>query len=228
MLTINSLKRLTLFFARYKSSHYKKHAILLNADENPQYIYFIKSGYIRAYRISEQGEELTLVILEAQELFPITYGLNDIPNSYYLEAITTLDLWQAPKEHFLAFLKANPDVFYELTNHTLVRFGYLLTRMEYLVISRAYAKVAATILMCAKRFGEQRGTDIVVKIPFTHKDIATLAGITRETTCLEMKKLEEKGLVSRHGRLLVIKNLQKLEAESSMNESDGSLLNYSI
>lgn len=228
MLPDNSLNKLNLFFSQHKCLNFKKRDVILHADENPEYVYFIKTGYVRAYRISEQGEELTLVILESQEVFPITYGLNNMPNTYYLEAITTLEVWQAPKEQFLTFLKINPDIFYELTNHVLVRFGYLLTRMEYLIISRAYTKVAATILMCAKRFGEQKGTDIVVKIPFTHKDIATLAGITRETTCLEMKKLEEKGLVSRHGRLLVIKNLEKLEEESLLNESDGSLLNYSI
>lgn len=228
MLSVNTLQTLNTFFSKFKPIQYRKRDIILHADENTEHVYFIKSGYVRAYKLSEDGEELTLTILESQELFPITCGINDMPNTYYLEAITSLEVWQAPKDQFLLFLKNNPDIMYELTSHILIRFGYLLTRMEYLVVSRAYTKVAATILMCAKRFGEQKGTDIVVKIPFTHKDIATLAGITRETTCLEMKKLEEKGLVGRRGRLLVIKDLQGLEEESSLNEGEESLLNYSI
>lgn len=226
MLSFNTQKRLHTFFSQYKSIQYRKRDLVLHADNDSNYVFLIKNGYLRAYRISEEGEELTLIILEPTEIFPITCGINNTVNTYYLEAITSLDVWQAPKEQFAKFLKENPDIFYELTNNILERFGYLLTRMEYLVVSRAYTKVASTVLMCARRFGIQRGTDIVLKIPFTHKDIATLAGITRETTCLEMKKLEEKGVVGRNGRVLIIKDMQKLEEESSSPISEESFLGY--
>jgi CRP-like cAMP-binding protein len=41
----------------------------------------------------------------------------------------------------------------------------------------------------------------------THHDIATLVGITRETTPLEMKKLEKQEFLGRSGRLHLIKNV---------------------
>ncbi len=213
---------MTEFFAQFKPVQYKKHDVILRADENPTCVYYIKSGFVRAYRISETGEELTLMILQPKDFFPITYGINDLPNTYYIEAITQIEVYKAPKEQFITFLKENPDTLYELTSQILERFGGLLTRMEYLVISRAYTKVAATLLMCATSFGDQRGSEVVVRLPLTHKDIANLAGITRETTCLEMKKLEQKGLVHRLGRLLVVNNMEKLEAESTVSEQ----LNY--
>lgn len=228
MLPTDTIQILNKFFTLFKPVQYKKHDVILQADETPNHVFFIKEGYVRAYRISETGEELTLVILQPGDSFPINYGLNNLPNTYYLEAITTLQVYKAPKEQFTSFLKNHPDALYELTDQILARFGGLLTRMEYLVISRAYTKVAATLLMCANRFGFQKGSDVVVRIPLTHKDIANLAGITRETTCLEMKKLELKGLVGRSGKLLVVKNIKKLEEESATNQSEQSLINYSL
>ncbi len=192
------------------------------------YVYFVKSGYIRVYRVSEDGEELTLVILKPGDLFPFVWSENDLPNHYYLEALTPVDVLKVPKEKFLSFLESQPRLTYELTSYLLVRFGGLLTRMEYLIFGNAYTKVAATLLVCAKSFGEQQGNQVMVNLPLTHKDIATMVGITRETTCLEMKKLERQGLISHQGRYFIIKDLQGLEHESLLDEEQDSFLNHSL
>lgn len=214
-----TIGKLEQFFRQFKITGYKKKDIILYPDEISNSVFYIKSGFVRAYRISETGDELTLIILKQNDLFPINCGLNNSPNNYYLEAITSLEAYKAPKEMFLAFVKQNPAIFYDLTTNILERFGGLLTRMEYLIISRAYAKVTSTLLVCAQRFGEKQGREVILKVPLTHKDIANLAGITRETTCLEMKKLEKKGLVGRNGRMFVIKNLKALQEESLVEET---------
>lgn len=203
------------FFEQFPSSQYKKHDTLLYAEDQPTSVFYLKSGFVRAYKISDEGEELTLMILKPNDFFPLTIGLAEMQNCYYLEAVTEVELVKAPNEKFINFLKENPDILYSLTSQVLNRFGGLLTRMEYLVVSRAYIKVASTLLMCAKAFGEKKGDGVIVKVPLTHKDIANLSGITRETTCLEMKKLEAKGLIEKFGKILIVKNMSKLEAESS-------------
>jgi len=208
------------FFHQYKILHYKKRSMILHSNDSSSSVFYIKSGYIRVYRISEEGEELTLTILKPGDFFPLTYGFHHTQHSYYLEAITTLELWKAPQEHFLQFMRADADVFYELTNRIFIRFDGFLTRLEYLVFSNAYTKVATTLLMCAKGLGEEIGDQIIVKVPLTHKDIATMVGITRETTSLEMKKLERKGLLTRNGKNIVITNYKLLELEALQGNTE--------
>lgn len=188
--------------------------MILNSNDNPTGVFYIKSGYIRVYRISEEGEELTLAILKEHDFFPLTYGFNGSKNNYYLEAITPLEIWKAPQDQFLQFIKGEPDLYFELTNRILIRFDDVLSRMEHLIFSNAYTKVATTLLMCAQGLGEVEGDAIIVKVPLTHKDIATMIGITRETTSLEMKKLERKGYISRKGKQLIITNYRLLEIEA--------------
>lgn len=216
------------FFERYNHLVYKKRDMLLRSDEPQSSIYYIQSGYVRAYRISEDGEELTLLILMPGDIFPMTYGLNNLPNIYYLEAITSLEIRKAPKNSFLEFLKNEPDVFFDLSTQVMDRYDGLLARVEYIVWSKAYSKVAATLLVCARRFGEQQGEKYVVKVPLTHKDIAALVGITRETTSIEMKKLEKKGLIGKSGRLLVINDMKGLQQESLLNNQEELLQNNFI
>lgn len=197
--------------------------MILHTNDAQSSVFFIKSGYIRVFRISEEGEELTLTILKAHDFFPLTYGLGVNGYHYYLEAITSLELWKAPQEHFMRYIRNDHELFFELTNRLFVRFDGVLARMESMVFSNAYAKVATILFMCAQNFGEENGEQIIVRVPLTHKDIATMIGITRETTSLEMKKLERKGLITRQGKFLIVTNLDQLKKEALLTGNEDML-----
>lgn len=191
----------------------------MRSDDSPRGVFFLSRGYVRAYLISSEGDELTLIIFKEGDFFPIIWAFNETPISFYLEAMTPIEVWLAPKEDFLKFVQDNSGVLFELTRRMLTRMGGLLARMGYLVFGNAYNKIASIILICAERFGKKEGKNIVIQVPLTHKQIADLVGVTRETASLEVKKLEKKGFVTYHGKNLVIKNLAGLKKESLLFES---------
>lgn len=216
------------FFSQYKPVAYRRRDVLLQAEEQSVWTFYVKSGYARIYRVSEDGEELTLIIVKPKDFFPLSWGPGKISNHYYVEAITPMEVYRVPEDEFLQYLEIHNDVAWALTTHLLVKFSGLLTRMEYLVFGNAYTNVAATLLACAKRFGVSKGENIIVSLPLTHRDIATMVGITRETTCLEMKKLEKKGLISHKGRFFTVKDIKKLEEESLLSSDQDTILPNSL
>jgi CRP-like cAMP-binding protein len=217
------------FFQNSQIHFYKKRVMILHPNDTPKNVFYIKNGYVRVFRLTEDGEELTLTILKPKDFFPLNYGFNTVVNSYYLEAITPLELWRAPQEEFIKFVTTKPEVLYALTSRIMARYDGVFSRMEYLILSNAYIKVATTLLVCSKRFGKPSGdNDVVIQVPLTHRDIATLVGITRETTSLEMKKLEKQGFLGRSGRLLTIKNIRRFEEELSQASQDNSPLSYAL
>jgi CRP/FNR family transcriptional regulator, cyclic AMP receptor protein len=229
MLITSPHLKLDAFFSQFKPSRHKKRDLILSADSSPSSVFYIKSGYVRVFRISEQGEELSLTILKPSDFFPLTYGIHQLHSHFFLEAITPLELLKAPKEQFLSFIKSHNDIYWELTTKALIRFDGVLSRMEYLIFSNAYTKVAATILICAKRFGETLDDDTIrIRVPLTHKDIATFVGITRETTSIEMKKLEKQGFVSKHGRFMLVSKYKTLQGQVLSTTQENSPLIYSL
>ena len=50
-------------------------------------------------------------------------------------------------------------------------------------------------------------------MPLAHKDIASLAGLTRETVSIEMKNLEKKGLIAYKRNQITIKDVDKFKKE---------------
>ena len=200
-------EKLNNFFSRFKKLSFKKGETILRPDDKPSGVLYLKKGYTRVYSLSRDAQELTLIIFKAENIFPLMWAINNTPNTYYLEAMTAAELYQAPREEFLNFIKQDNEVLFELTGRILTRFGGVLNRMEYAIFGHARSKVASIILICAERFGSKNEQvlsshslrnkkDIIIQVPLTHQDIANLIGVTRETVSIEMEALQKKGFLT--------------------------------
>lgn len=204
------------FFSQFNVIKYSKGETILRAGDNPQGVYFIKKGFVKLSSVSREGKELTLVLYKAEDFFPVvwTFFGGDRGSIYSFEAITDTEILRAPREAFMDYATSHVDVLLEQTKHIIKRFTSSLRRMEYLSFGNASAKLASTLLVCARDFGIVRGSGMEIQIPLTHKDIANLVGVTRETVSLELKRFDRKGLIGYNKKLIVIKDKEGLEKKA--------------
>jgi CRP/FNR family transcriptional regulator, cyclic AMP receptor protein len=222
------IDKLNQFFSQYQKTSFSKGETIVDSDDEFEAVYFLLSGNIRMYSITESGSDLTLNIFKPGSYISMMWAIADLPNTYYFEAMTEVEAWKAPKKEFLEFAKKNPEVLFELTKRILVGMNGLLVRMEYLLAGKAYPKVASVILLSARRFGEKRENgEILINLTMTHELIASLAGLTRETTSIEMKNLEKNNLVRYEDHLIVVMDIEKLK-EASLLYSDEKPLPYTF
>lgn len=215
--------KLEIFFTSYSKHQYKKGEILIRADEESSGVFYVKEGVVRQYAISKKGEELVVNIFKPIAFFPMGWAINNSKNDYYYEALTNLEVYKAPREKLINFLKNNPDVLYDLLSRIYRGLDGLFTRMTYMMSGGAYDRLITEIIIQAKRFGKHKsapasGTNAernVIEMHVTERELAAQAGITRETVSREMKILKEKGLVTFAKNVLLIHDLQKLEGELS-------------
>ncbi|MBI4080631.1 MAG: Crp/Fnr family transcriptional regulator [Candidatus Levybacteria bacterium] len=204
------LSKIDKFFTQLKRQSYKKGEILIRADDNPPGVFYLKEGYVKEYAISKKGDELVINIFKPIAFFPMSWAINDTPNEYFFEAMTDLEVWRAPREETITFIKSNPDVLYNLMSRVYKGTDGILTRMTYLMSGNAYARLITELIIHAKRFGKGQN---MVALDISEKDLAAQSGMTRETVSREIKILKDKGLVDINKSRLVIKELQKLEGE---------------
>ncbi len=209
------------FFSQFKVRKYKKHDHILHEDDTPNGSYFIKSGYIRLYSISPEGQELTRLVLGPYDLFPLRWTLGDEAIDFYVEAMTDVTTWFAPRDTFLTYLKSQPDLFLEFLTVIVHRMEALYKRMEFFAFGNAYQKVASILLFLAKRFGEKGKDILTIDMPLTQEHIASLAGVSRETVNIELDKLRQKGLITINHRYITINDGNKLRTESSFIGTSG-------
>lgn len=211
----NAGSNLVRFFSEFRTFHYKKDEIILRPGDMPQGVYFLNSGFVRLYSFSKEGKELTLVIYKKGDFFPVVWAFRGgEPSEYYFEALSSVEIQRSPRENFLEFIKNDNEAFMEVNDHILERFLTAIKRMQYLAFGNSKSKLASILLICGKEFGIEKGKEIEIQIPFTHKDISNLMGVTRETVSVEIKQFENRRLIKYNDKLIVLKNTKGLEDEA--------------
>jgi len=213
-------QKLLGFFLKYKKVSYRKGEYVIQAEEEPAGIFYLKKGFVKMNSIFENGSELTLNIFKPGSFFPMTWALGETNNTYFYQAMIDTQVLKAPKEKVLEFVKNNTDIFYDLVKRILVGFDGLLHNTQHLLYGNSESRVASAILIGAKRFGKvYKNGNVEIKLPLTHQDIAGLAGITRETTTLALKKLRKKGIITQQVRKFIVKDMDELEKKSFFFEA---------
>ena len=208
----SGLTKLENFFSQFKLLRYRKGEVIFRAEDDPPGVFYLKQGYVRLYSLSDQGRELTFNIFKPGSYFSMMWALGGSPNGYFFEALTPVEVWRAPKDRLIEFIKKEPEVLFELTRRILVGLNGILAIMQSLLFGNGHTRVASVLLVAAKRFGKHQKTgEVVIQLPLTHQNIASLAGLTRETTSLVLEKMEKDKLITSDHHFLTIKNIKKFE-----------------
>ena len=194
------------FFHGYSRISFGRGPLLIGADDNPTGISFIEKGFVKQYVISPKGQTLMLTIFKPGAFIPLTWGINETPNTSNFESLTDVTLYRAPREAVITFLREHPDVLYDCTQRLLAGLSGMLERLQTLALDDAYEKVVRVIVYFGK-----------LHLPFAlpHKEIAAWTGLARETVSLQMEELTRRGLIRYNGRTLEIINLTKLSQEET-------------
>lgn len=216
--------KISEFFSSYEKIELKKDSIIIQPEEPLIYIYNIVTGYVKSYSINDNGLELIINIFKPYSFFPITETLAARTNTYFFEAVTDVVLQKAPTQKVHDFVKSDSEVLYDLTRRISSGLEGFMIRTQYLIRSNSEQKVASSLVLLARRFGENmEAKKIKVLLPQTHEDIANLAGVSRETASIELKKLENRGILFSSKQTYIINDFEKLKEVSTIFYDDQPL-----
>jgi CRP-like cAMP-binding protein len=206
--------KLSSYFEKYKTVSFDKGEIILKPGDKPNYIGFIKTGYVRLYLMTEDGKEITLQFFKPIFWLTQIFAMTGIENKYYFEAMTPVEMYTAPIKETTEFLRSDHELSAEIMKIVLTGFLDTIDRLGYLLAGDAYGKVAMMVALLSKRSKEEGPIYGKIDFGITHKLIASLTGLTRETVTLQMLKLEKEGLIVNKNRRVIVKDWDKLYSAS--------------
>lgn len=219
------LKKTDTFFHKFTLLQFKKGEIILRADDQPVGVFYLSKGLVRQYLVSHKGEILVIHIFRPGAFFQMMWVINGTRNIYYYDAVTEAVLYRAPLKEVKEFIKKDPEILYDYTSRMLKGLDGLLQRLEHLVLDPAYVKIAALISYFARTYGEQNSDGIEIKLPVTHKEIASWIGTTRETASLQIEDFKRRGIISNRGRTLIVKDLVALDKVATLDTPENIPVN---
>lgn len=204
--------KLDTFFSQFPSQSFKKGGVLIQAHTQPPGIFYIESGIVKEYRITQEGTEITLNLYKPHAFLPMQWAIGNMPNFHFYEAFTPIVVRKAAKDDFLPFLRDNHDIVYDLLRRMYVGIEGLWMHIESLTAGNSLIKLAASVVILAKRFGKNVNGKIVIDLQLNEQDLANLAGISRETASREISRLKKDAIITFSNKGITVNNMQKLEA----------------
>lgn len=175
---------------------YSQGSTILYQGEVPRYTCVLMRGVVRVFNISPQGEEQIVLFHVAGEFFPASWVFDKTPNTlFFYEALTDCTVAFVPKQSFLDHVTENLVNAKQMINYLATNYAAFMVHVNALEQPKAEGKLAYTIYFLCQRYGKKQGNNITIPLSLTHKNLASMVGLTRETAAAEMNKLKRKGVL---------------------------------
>ena len=208
------------FFKKYvhKEPHLvKKGTIIFNEGDPLQRLYFVKSGFVKLYRLSDEGRESTIYLYGPGSILGIrALTSEDGCARHYAEAITDMEISTIERDLFFEILAENPEYVIDLLHIFINRLNYTEGKLEGFILTDAKARVAYFLADCVLRFGIKNGGKFELPLELTHQRIAEFVGSFRETVTNALKELEKEGILSIKKSKVTILDAAKLHKYAGM------------
>jgi CRP-like cAMP-binding protein len=192
--------------------HFTKEETIINGDDEPEGVYLIKEGFVKAYSVSKTGNANLLLIHEVGEFIPLPWALDGAHTTgLYYEAMTDVTVLRASKDKLRSAMGNNSWLSQEVFKQAVNILGVYTNRIQTLEFRSARGRVISELLYFAERFGKLQDKKIIINAPITQQDIADSINMTRETANIALGLLFEEGLVGQDEHLFTILNLSGLQ-----------------
>ena len=215
------MKEIDTFYSNFRTTKFSKGDILLMQDVVPEYAYAIKTGSVRLYTLTSEYEERSVAFAVKNEVLPICWLFSKTQMTlFFYVAHTDCEVYVIPKQKFHEQLQQSAGLSYAMLSHIVNDYVAKSLQIRALEQSRANSKLLHTLNMFCLRHGARLTDELVrIPLPLTQGDIASFAGLTRETVALELGRLRKSDVLKVKNKMYTV-NIVKLRQRMDNDQSE--------
>lgn len=185
--------------ARFRDRSFPADKPVYLEGDPAEYLYLIAMGRVKLVRNAASGREVVLDILHGGEYFG---SLKALGTDHYSEtAITQTEgcILQISGEDFERILKEHPDVSMKVLQAVAKRLDESRELIQQLSTYTVEQRLASALLRLAGKLGEPQEAGVLLQLPLSGQDLASMTGATVESVSRVMSRFAKAGLI-RSGR----------------------------
>ncbi|MBA3731429.1 MAG: Crp/Fnr family transcriptional regulator [Gammaproteobacteria bacterium] len=179
---------------------YPRRAVIVTEGSETDSLYVIMEGRVKIYASEAAGKEIILNVQGPGEYFGELALLDAGQRSASVMTLEPVRLACVSRAAFSACIQQNPAVAFRLIRDLAQRVRVLTELVKNLALNDVYGRVARTLMNLA----EEREGRLTIAERFTHQDIASMVGASREMVSHIMKDLTTGGYVEIKDRKFTI------------------------
>ncbi len=170
---------------------YPRGAFILRAGEATDALHIILSGRVKILIPDDQGREVILAILGANDFFGEMGLLDDQPRSASVETLEACQMLRLSKGGFTSCLENNFGLAMQIIHDLVKRLRQADRKIESLALIDVYGRVARLLLDQAEEVDGQ----LIVKQAPPKQEMARMIGASREMVSRVVKDLQQRGYI---------------------------------
>lgn len=198
-------------------SLYKKNQIIFSQHTQAHVLYFICSGKVKLFQLSENGREQIVRMAKAGDVLGYRALLS---SDHYTSSAETLEesaICIIPKELFFNLMKTNPAI----AIHLMKILSDDLKKAEHKITDLAQKPVrermAEAILFIKETYGFEKD-NATINVILTREEFANLVGTATETAIRLLSELKQERMIDFVGKKIKILDQRRLTEIANVND----------
>lgn len=200
------------FFNGGRLLTYTKGEFIIRPYDPPTGVYFIESGYVRTYALTNEGQENIHGIFGPKEVFPIIWAFTGQHRDVFYEAMGECRVYRVTRQALHSYLKEHPRTLMWFMQRMIEHYKLSQDRIDALEQRHAGQRVAAGLMNLVDRFGRVVPGGLRIEPPIRHHDLANMINVSRETATRVIAQLERKRIIKQDSDGIIIRDRDALHA----------------
>lgn len=181
----------------YDVVQFNKKQPVYREGKHPQFLYYVKSGKIKAYRLNDDGKEYITNLFGQGDYFGYVPLLEDHPYEENAEALEQTELVQIPKEIFLEQLLNNIGVARTFIKRIAMEVKEKEDRLLQLAYDSLRKRVANSLLAIHDKLHLEQQPGALIEL--SRDDIARFVGTATESLIRTLSDFKAEKLIEMQG-----------------------------
>ncbi|GAC1581859.1 MAG: hypothetical protein NVS3B7_17100 [Candidatus Elarobacter sp.] len=180
----------------FREADYAAGHVVFHEGDLGDAIYLLKTGHVRLYRVTEDGREATLAVLGPGDVFGELALFEETQRMTVAETLDDAHICAASVPEFTKLMGHKPQLTMMVAREVARRAQASETRLA----GTAFATVRGRVITVLRTLANDHGESLPdgstrIAIRFSHQQIASFAGASRESCTVEIGRLQRAGIV---------------------------------
>jgi CRP/FNR family transcriptional regulator len=194
-----------------------KGRVLFHQGDPASEMFVLSSGQVRLYKLSEDGKQQTIRIVEAGEAFAEAAMFSGASYPVYAETISDSKLVSIPKDGIIELLSRDPTFATNLIGSLAELLREVTDLVEELSLREVASRLAGYLIETIQGAAEpapgtSRDDRIKIELTISKSELSKKLGTSPETLSRTLRKLSNMKILDVEGKIIIVHRRDLLES----------------
>ena len=188
-------------------------------EDQTEKLFILQKGKIRIFRMTPDGREFTLAVVEAGTVFGEMALTAQQLEGAYAQAMESSQVSTMAREDLERLVLDKPEVGLRIMQVLSERLRRQENRLEDATMKDVHARLAGIIVLLVESEGVRSGTGYRIPAHYTHERLGTMIGANRVAVTRAFGLLQDEGVVELRRRLIHVTDIEALRRTAAYGDA---------